>query len=371
SFVLTNADIGKHISVQGSYTDGGGTHEQLTSAQVGPVTNVNAAPTGSVTINGSTAKGQTLTANTSGVADADGLGSFSYQWLREGAQIASATGSTLVLTNADVGKHISVQVSYTDGGGTNEQLTSAQVGPVTNVNAAPTGAVNIVGTPSKGQTLTANTAGVADADGLGPFSYQWLRDGMTVSGANGSAYLLTNADVGKHISVQVSYTDGGGTNEQLTSAQVGPVTNVNAAPTGNVVIDGSSSKGQTLSANTTGVADADGLGAFSYQWLREGAQIAGATGSSFVLTNADIGKHISVQVSYTDGGGTNEQLTSAQVGPVTNVNSAPTGAVTINGSTANGPDPDGQYLGCGRCRWPGQFQLPVAARGSADCRRYQ
>ena len=42
-----------------------------------------------------------------------------------------------------------------------------------------------------------------------------------------SAYTLGDADVGALISVEVSYVDGQGTAESLTSAVVGPVVNVN------------------------------------------------------------------------------------------------------------------------------------------------
>ena len=56
-----------------------------------------------------------------------------------------------------------------------------------NVNDAPTGAVTIDGTASQGQTLTANTSGVGDLDGLGTFSYQWERGGTDITGATDAA----------------------------------------------------------------------------------------------------------------------------------------------------------------------------------------
>jgi hypothetical protein len=73
-------------------------------------------------------------------------------------------------------------------------------------NNLPTGAVEIKGSPSQYQTLTA-TNNLADADGLGVINYQWLKDGGVISGANKSSYVLTAADVGKSISVKASYTD--------------------------------------------------------------------------------------------------------------------------------------------------------------------
>ncbi|WP_297324592.1 hypothetical protein [Nitrosomonas sp.] len=52
------------------------------------------------------------------IDDNDGLGTFSYQWLRNNVAIGSATDGTYTLGDADVGKKISVEVSYTDGHGT-------------------------------------------------------------------------------------------------------------------------------------------------------------------------------------------------------------------------------------------------------------
>ena len=71
--------------------------------------------------------------------------------------------------------------------------------------------------------------------------------------------------------------------------------------------------GQTLSADSTGVTDADGLDdvVFQYQWLADGAVIAGATGSTYTLTSDDEGRAITVRVDFTDDAGNDESLTSA------------------------------------------------------------
>ena len=63
---------------------------------------------------------------------------------------------------------------------------------------------------------------------------------------------------------------------------------------------GTATEDQILTADTSGISDADGLGAFSYQWYRDGVPIGGATGQTYTLGDADVGAQISVQVSYTD-----------------------------------------------------------------------
>ena len=76
----------------------------------------------------------------------------------------------------------------------------------------------------------------------------------------------------------------------------------NSPATGAPAITGTAQVGQTLTASTSGIADADGLtsAAFGYQWQAGGAEIAGATASTYTLADADIGKAISVKVSFTD-----------------------------------------------------------------------
>ncbi|MBF0152548.1 MAG: hypothetical protein HQL64_02275 [Magnetococcales bacterium] len=177
-----------------------------------------ASPTGGVSITGTATQGQTLTANTSTLADTDGLGTLSYQWLENGTAIAGATGNTLVLAGAQVGKVITVTASYTDLHGMAESATSSATGTVASVNQSPTGSVTITGTTTQGQTLTADTSAVADANGLGAFSHQWYADGTAIAGATGSTLVLAAAQVGKLITVTASYTDLAGTAESLTSS---------------------------------------------------------------------------------------------------------------------------------------------------------
>ena len=76
---MIQADVGSAITVTASYTDDQGTAESVPSSATSAVANVNDAPTGSVTISGTATQNQQLTASNT-LADADGLGSISYQW---------------------------------------------------------------------------------------------------------------------------------------------------------------------------------------------------------------------------------------------------------------------------------------------------
>ena len=102
------------------------------------VTAVNDAPEGSVTISGTAAQGETLTAGVSGISDPDGLGMFSYQWYADGEVIVGATLKSYVLTESEVGKQIMVEVSYIDGHETEERLMSEATHIVTDRNYGET-----------------------------------------------------------------------------------------------------------------------------------------------------------------------------------------------------------------------------------------
>jgi hypothetical protein len=336
TLLLGTAQVGKVITVTASYTDGYATHESVTSNGTAAVVVANNPPTGNAAVSGTATQGQTLSANTGAIADADGLGAFSYQWLRDGNSITNAQSSTYLLAQADVGHAVSVRVSYTDGGGTAESLTSPATANVANVNDAPTGSVTITGSPMVGQTLTADASGIADADGLGTFSYKWYADGAEIAGATSNTFDLTATQLGAAITVTVSYVDGFGANESVTSSGTSSVLNVNSSPTGNAAITGTATQGQVLAADTGSIADADGLGAFSYQWLRDGNAITNASASTYSLVQADVGHAISVRVTYLDGGGHDETLTSDATDSVANLNDAPTGGVTISGSAVSG-----------------------------------
>ncbi|WP_054587095.1 peroxidase family protein [Sphingopyxis macrogoltabida] len=114
-----------------------------------------------------------------------------------------------------------------------------------------------------------------------------------------------------------------------------------------VINDLTPTEGQQLTLNTTGIADVNGLGAFSYQWQRsvDGVtwiNIAGATGSTFTpddnpgqVFGDQAGQQLRVAVSFTDGSGAAEQVFSAATGPVGVNWSGNGGNNTLNGTAGD------------------------------------
>ena len=462
TYTLSDADVGKTIRVRVSFTDDRGYEETLTSAATTAVTRPNSPATGAPTISGTAQVDETLTADISGIADADGLTSvsYSYQWIANDASadtdISGQTGSTYSLVSADVGKTIRVRVSFTDDRGHEENLVSAATTAVQpRPNSPATGAPTISGTAQVGETLAADVSGIADADGLTSvsYSYQWIANDASadtdISGQTGSTYTLVSADVGKTIKVRVSFTDDANNSETLTSEATATVPTVdewwadmlvvdygtgaigaasadlfsnsggnaglqakwlwyysperklrlaftenipgvddltllvgdvalalqggdatfswedvdvdwedgqtltarivharastvvvpNSPATGAPIIGGTARVGETLTVLTNGITDADGLTSptYSYQWLAANVGIAGATNSTYTLTDADAGKTIKVRVSFTDDADHEETLTSAATGVVAaKPNSPATGAPTIDGTAQVG-----------------------------------
>ena len=206
-----------------------------------------------------------------------------------------------------------MQVGFTDDEGNDETLTSGTTDAVAAApmpNSPATGAPTISGTAQVGETLEADMSGVTDADGLEDmsFTYQWLADDSEIAGATGSTYTLADTDEGKAIKVEVSFTDDSGNKETLTSGATDAVAAAptpNSPATGLPSVSGTAQVGETLTADTSGIADADGIGSvqYEYQWLADDAEIAGATGLTYTLTDSEESKAITVQVSFTDDAG--------------------------------------------------------------------
>ncbi len=361
SYTPAAADEGRFLRVTATFTDDLGNQETRTSDWTGAVT---AAPTtpnnpaAGLAVDGTAQVGQTLTANTNGVTDADGLGTpaYTYQWSRVDADgtsnaedIAGATGRTYVLADADLGKRVRATVRFTDALGNNEILVSDLTSPVLALPGGnnPATGLRVMGDYKVGETLTAETGGITDADGLGTpaYTYQWQRaTDAAGTGAQGvattAAYNLAEADQGNYVQVVVRFTDADGNNEVLESRW----TVVNAEdnePAEGLEIDGTARVSETLTAITGGITDPNGVGAptYAYQWSRVDADgtsnpedIRGATGNTYVLTDDDANKRVRVTVEFADADGNAETLASDDSAVV----DGPAAGLAVDGTAAVG-----------------------------------
>ena len=197
-------------------------------------------------------------------------------------------------------------------------------GPVVRAsNHAAAGIPIIAGTVQVGETLSVDTSGISDTDGIvnSILTYQWIANDGTedtdIQDATGSTYTVGADDEDKTIKVRVSFTDDGGTQETRTSDVTVAVAAIpNSAATGAPAISGMVQVGQTLTASTSNISDSDGLtnATFTYQWIAndgtEDTDIQDATGSTYTVGADDEDKTIKVRVSFTDDGGNQETRTS-------------------------------------------------------------
>lgn len=170
----------------------------------------------------------------------------------------------------------------------------------------------ITGTPEVGQTLTVSSGTWSPAEDL-TFAYQWEADGEAIAGATDTSFVVTSAQVGKRLTVTVTASRPGYETGSATTAQTAavpqpadPVISSVTAP----AVSGVAEVGSTLTT-TTGIWDPDFGLSFTYQWAADDVPVPGATGSSFTLTTAQVGKRVTVTVSASRSGYTGATATSA------------------------------------------------------------
>ncbi len=271
------------------------------------------------TITGIARRGNALTA-TGGVWAGTG-NQLSFQWQRSAGgttwtNIPNATNPAYTLQASDEGDTVRVDVTVANPDGVAaapSQTTAAVTGAPPVNTAAPT----LLGTPQRTATLTGTSGAWTGAGNV--LTYQWQRsaDGGTtwtnISGAGTSAYTLSTADEGDNVRLLVTATNPDG----VVVAATAPSAVIQAAPPVNTTpptIQGLPRLGGSLQAQPGTWSPADAT--YAYTWQRGDATngfnaIAGATGSTYTLTTADVGETVRVVVTATNVDGTAAAASSA------------------------------------------------------------
>ena len=289
------------------------------------ITPVNDAPTASNTagaVNEDAFRSGTLPA----YFDVDGDTNITYSKATDpahGSVSVSAGGGYTYTPAANYNGTDSFSYRVTDGSAASNTYTvTLTVNPV---NDAPVGADVSTSTPE--DTARNGTLPGTDIDG-DPLTWSKVTDpshGTLSVNTNGNYTYTPAANYNGPDSFSYRVSDNQGASN--TYAVNLTVTPVNDTPTGTLAITGNARLDETLTAKPN-LADVEGLGTFSIQWLRAGVAIGGANSTSYTVVDADIGQTISVRVSYTDGSGTAETFTSPPTAAVL-------GYVAVNGTTGN------------------------------------
>jgi len=193
-----------------------------------------------------------------------------YQWRRNNSDLAGATSPTLALSNvavANAGEY-AVVVSNAAGSVTSEiaRVTVTQAAQITTQPASET--------ITAGQSATLSVV----ATGTAPLTYQWRRNGVDLPEANQATLALANVQLAQAGNYQV-----------IVSNAAGPVTSAGATLTVNVPVTVvEQPQSQTVREGERVVLSvvAAGSNPITYQWQRNGANLAGATGPSLTLASA-------------------------------------------------------------------------------------
>ena len=260
----------------------------------------NDPPQGEPVISGEAVVGSTVTANTSGITDVDGLVgvAFAYQWIRIGideqgnptgteTEIGTATMPSYTVTEDDASSSLEVKVTFTDDGGTTASLTSAQV-MVPAGNQAPEGYDNYLSIDEDNSHVFA----ILDF-GFYDFDYDDALSSVRIVTLPGKGRLMLDAensadppravvaqqsvsaadiDAGKfrfepapdesgyelYASFTFKVSDGRAEAERANTIEI-TVQPVDDPATGDPVITGTAQVGETLRVDTSAIEDPDGL----------------------------------------------------------------------------------------------------------------
>lgn len=223
---------------------------------------------------------------------ATGTGTLTYQWRLNGVSVTGATSSTLALLNvqpATAGNY-TVVVTNDVGSATSTAATVA-------LNSAPT----ITSQPRTQVVITGSTATFSVvATALPAPIYQWRQNGLNIvgGGGNGATLTITNAQASSagNYDVVVTNTLGSVTSSlaQLT---------VSAAASAPVITSAPARRTAVIGTSTTFTAGASGAPAPTYQWLKNGVAISGATGASLTIGSVQAGDIGNYSVTVTNSAG--------------------------------------------------------------------
>lgn len=228
-----------------------------------------------------------------------------YQWLADGQPIKDAAGATLKLTRARLDQQITVRATASQLGYPTTSATSAATEPVQPGQLRNLEAPQITGEAKVASSLTLSPGTWTPEPTL---SYQWFADGEPIADATGTTLDLGPELVGRTIDARVTADRVGYSPVTVSAAPTAPV----APGTFTVVtaprLQGVPRLGESLTVDPGAFTPADPGVQVAIQWLRDGEPVADATGTTYQITNLDLGARLSARVTLSRAGYTSTTL---------------------------------------------------------------
>ena len=201
-----------------------------------------------------------------------GTAPLTYQWFKAGAAIAGATNDSLTVADASVGAVGAYTVKLTNGmGSVTSAVANLALATPPGITVQPAGGSFVVGAAVM---LTPAYTGTA------PLSYQWYKDGASVSGGTAATLSLTPAAFTTNGVYSVTVSNAFGSVDSAAAAvQVTSVPSILEQPTAVSVVLGQPFKMQVRASLGAGQA---------YQWFKGTSAIAGATGAEYAVAAAQV-----------------------------------------------------------------------------------
>lgn len=257
---------------------------------------------------------------------------FRYQWFADGQPIPGATRQAYRPTADTVNQVLTFVVTANSAGYQDMTVSSLPSAPVLPGTFTQLTSPAVLGSPRVGVALSATTGSWAPKPAT--VAYQWLADGVAIPGATGTGFTPTPDQFGKQLSFQVTASRPGYTDGVATTALTPPVAAGHVANTAAPTVGGTAWLGRTLVATAGRWSQPSDT--VTYQWLRDGTPIAGATAARYTLVEDDVAHRVAVRVTSSTYGYDDAIATSSATGRVLRGVAAPGRALTVSGTPVLG-----------------------------------
>ncbi len=251
------------------------------------------------------------------------------QWQTRDANSNGAWTDVSTGTGATTGNFTTPSLTLADNGRQYRVVATNAVGtaesqPVTVSVSDQAVAPRITTQPASLSVTTGNDAAFAiSATGTEPLSYHWRFNGTPISGTNSPVLRLARVDASKAGAYSVVVSNGVGSQASQMPDATLTVSAAAPAATAPTIVSPPASVTVNTGSTANFAVGVSGTGPFSYQWLKNGQPVSGATGAAYSVA----------AVTSTDAGSSTVQVNNS-VGPLT---ASAAATLTVNPSPAPTP----------------------------------